>query len=261
MKNLILSLFVLAFTFARAQQKTEVFFEFDRYDLPESEQRKLDDWISKNPTAEVNAIYGYCDRTGSLQYNDSLSVRRANAVKDYLKYKDVALSSNLAVKGFGENFGQSKNPGANRKVAVIYKNPVPKPEPKPVTDFQNKVIASKVGEKIRLPDFHFFNMSDRFVPKSLPVLEELLKVMRGNPKIRIEIQGHICCQTVKEKDYAFVSTQRAKAVYDYLLQNGVAPNRLSYRGFGVSRPLHPIPEKNEKEQDENRRVEVEILSN
>jgi outer membrane protein OmpA-like peptidoglycan-associated protein len=99
------------------------------------------------------------------------------------------------------------------------------------------------------------------VPNSRAVLDELLDIMNDNPNLKVEIQGHICCQTDKEKDYSYVSTQRAKAVRDFLVKNGVDAARLSYKGFGVSRPLHAIPEKNEKEQDENRRVEVEIIDN
>jgi len=260
MKIRITAICMLLFAIVSAQDKTEVFFAFDRYDLAASEQQKLESWIGQHPKAEINAIYGYCDRIGTLQYNDSLSVKRAFAVADFLRIRNVLLSENVVIKGYGEDFMQAKELSANRKVAVHYAVPAPTENPKPADGLKKKIIEAKVGEKIRLPNFNFFNMSDQLVPRSRPVLEELLAIMKDNPGVRIEIQGHICCQTVREKDYSYVSTQRAKAVYDFLTQNGIDSKRLAYRGFGVSRPLHPIPEKNEKEQDENRRVEVEVLA-
>jgi flagellar motor protein MotB len=36
---------------------------------------------------------------------------------------------------------------------------------------------------------------------------------------------------------------------------------MTFKGYGVSRPIHPIPEKNTAEEDENRRVEILILEN
>jgi outer membrane protein OmpA-like peptidoglycan-associated protein len=36
---------------------------------------------------------------------------------------------------------------------------------------------------------------------------------------------------------------------------------MTFKGYGVSRPIHPIPEKNTTEEDENRRVEILIVEN
>jgi flagellar motor protein MotB len=36
---------------------------------------------------------------------------------------------------------------------------------------------------------------------------------------------------------------------------------MSYKGFGTTRPIYPIPEKNEIEANENRRVEIMIVEN
>ena len=54
---------------------------------------------------------------------------------------------------------------------------------------------------------------------------------------------------------------RARAIYNYLVGQKINRKRLSYKGFGTSNPIHPIPEKNAQEQDENRRVEILILEN
>lgn len=257
MKKLLYAL-VFTTSAAFAQDRTEVFFAFDRYGLDPAGQQKLDAWVTDNPKAEVAAIYGYCDKTGTLAYNDSLSVRRARAVADFLKSRNAVLASNCIVKGYGEDFPLSKNHRQNRKVVLWYRLPQ---TDMPQSKLGQKVKAAAVGDKIRLENINFYNMSDRIVPKSEPLLQDLLAVMRDNPNLKIEIQGHICCQTAKQKDYSYVSTMRAKAVYDYLLGNGIGRVRLAYKGFGISRPIHPIPEKNDRQADENRRVEIEVISN
>ena len=81
--------------------------------------------------------------------------------------------------------------------------------------------------------------------------------MEENPKLKIEIHGHICCQLVN--DFNGISTARAKAIYSYLIRNKIDRKRMKFTGFGVSRPIHKIPEQNEQEEDENRRVEILII--
>ncbi|RZJ69789.1 OmpA family protein [Flavobacterium sp.] len=259
MKNLLLFTFLLSFSVGFAQDKAEIFFALNRYDLEISQRQKIDSWVEKYPKAKVLGVYGYCDHLGTLEYNDSLSVKRAKSVEDYLRSREVAFAENYSLKGYGESFVQSKIREKNRKVEIVYA--IPEAPKKPDGQLQKKIETAKIGDKVRLPGLNFYNMSDVVVPNSRPVLDKLLAILNDNPNLKVEIQGHICCQTDKEKDYSYVSTQRAKAVYDFLVKNGVKSNRLSYKGFGVSSPLRPIPEKNEKEQDENRRVEVEIIGN
>ena len=81
--------------------------------------------------------------------------------------------------------------------------------------------------------------------------------MEENLKLKIEIQGHICCQT--KGDVADVSTARARAIYSYLLRNKIDRKRMTFKGYANTRPIHPIPEKTPQEEDENRRVEILIV--
>ena len=46
---------------------------------------------------------------------------------------------------------------------------------------------------------------------------------------------------------------------NFLLRNKIDRKRMSFKGYGTSRPIHPIPEKTEQEEDENRRVEILIV--
>ena len=95
------------------------------------------------------------------------------------------------------------------------------------------------------------------VNESRGKLYELLLVLQKNPSLKIEIQGHICCMSV---DRADLSTQRAKALCNFLLNQNISKDRLSYKGFGSTQPIYSLPEKNEQERAANRRVEIFIVN-
>jgi outer membrane protein OmpA-like peptidoglycan-associated protein len=87
---------------------------------------------------------------------------------------------------------------------------------------------------------------------------ELLLVMKNNPNLKIEIQGHLCCMPV---DRLYLSTQRAKAINNFLVANGINEKRLTYKGFGSTQPIYALPEKDEAQRAANRRVEIMIVEN
>lgn len=116
----------------------------------------------------------------------------------------------------------------------------------------------KRGDRIVLRNLNFKGGTSELLPESIPVLEELLSIMRKYPKLKIQIQGHICCITDSRNE---VSEARARLVWIYLLLNEIENDRVSFKDFGASRPIYAIPERNKMERRENRRVEIEILSN
>jgi outer membrane protein OmpA-like peptidoglycan-associated protein len=254
---------LLIFTIGKiaAQEKLEVFFDFDKYDINMGANQKLLDWVASSKNIEVQKIYGFCDWKGTNVYNDSLSWKRVQTVHDFLKERAVKIKSDYEIKGFGKDFEQSKIQSENRKVTVIYeiiKIPEPKTKEAILLEELNTALkTSNVGDIIKLKNIYFFNNSPRLLPKSKPVLYELLCVMNDNPKLKIEVQGHICCQTtVGEYD---VSISRARAIWVFLIQNGISRKRITYKGYGNTRPVHPIPEKSPEEEEDNRRVEIMIV--
>jgi len=126
-------------------------------------------------------------------------------------------------------------------------------------EFGEAIKTAKIGDIVKIKDLFFYNNSPKIVSKSKANLYELLCVMNDNPKLKIEVQGHICCQ-IKEGQYD-VSTARARSVCVFLVQNGINRKRITFKGFGSSRPIHPIPEQSEQEEEENRRVEIRIVEN
>jgi|AntAceMinimDraft_17_1070374.scaffolds.fasta_scaffold01455_4 outer membrane protein OmpA-like peptidoglycan-associated protein len=117
----------------------------------------------------------------------------------------------------------------------------------------------KTGKNIILDNILFYGNSDKFLAYSYTALKQLLNFLNNNKNVNIEIQGHVNGPD-KGHDYHFqLSLDRAKAVYNYLLQNGVGDERIKYKGFANNRMIYPSPV-NERQAEMNRRVEIMVLS-
>ena len=212
-------------------------------------QIKLESFINKNKSVEITKIEGFCDKIDSDLYNNKLALLRARTITDYLKTKNVSFVSNYEITSFGENFDQSINQSKNRKAIIYFTN----------NDLKTKMNTAKKGEFVKLKNINFLNGTNQLLQKSRPILFELLKILQEKKTLKIEIQGHICCQLPSFIDV--ISESRARAVYDFLVFNKIEKTRLKYRGLGVSKPIYKIPENGEYEQEQNRRVEILILDN
>jgi outer membrane protein OmpA-like peptidoglycan-associated protein len=244
--------------FAQDGDKVTVYFDFNKSELTPDAVRTINDYLALGKDIEVTKIYGFCDWIGSNRYNDSLSMQRVASVHHYLKSKQVKIRADYEQKGFGEDFTQSEVQSENRKVLILFLE-IPKPVV-PVTahkSLADRIKEAKVGDLLKLENINFFNNSATILPKSRPLLLDLLCIMEENPNLKIEIQGHICCQT--QSDVNDISTARARAIYNFLIRKKINRKRMTYKGYGVTRPIFPIPEKSEEEADANRRVEILIV--
>jgi outer membrane protein OmpA-like peptidoglycan-associated protein len=89
-------------------------------------------------------------------------------------------------------------------------------------------------------------------PDSFGILDEVRDVLRENPQIKIEVQGHT--DNVGGAAYnAKLSQSRADAVRKYLVAHGVEAHRLTSKGYGMSQPL--VPNNSEANRALNRRVQ------
>jgi len=239
-----------------AQKQFDVYFDFNK-DFPNQNSiLALNEWIANHKDIEITQLLGFCDSIDTKDYNKHLAERRIANVKILLEKSGLKFSTALQQIAYGKEFKQSKIQSENRRVTIFYSEIPPKPVE---SELAVKMKSAKAGEAITLSNLYFFNNSARIVPSSEPILYDLLCALQENPKLKIEIQGHICCQT--EVDKNDVSTARARAIYNYLLRNGIDRKRMKFKGFGVSKPIHRIPERNENEANENRRVEILILEN
>ena len=111
----------------------------------------------------------------------------------------------------------------------------------------NQVGCWWVGDDNVLFDF------DKAVIKSTFMLDEAVDVLKRNPDVNVEVQGHT--DNVGDPDYNVgLSQRRADAVRDYMITKGIAPSRLRSKGYGMTRPHFS----NDSEQGRalNRRVEL-----
>ncbi|MCS6930222.1 MAG: OmpA family protein [Saprospiraceae bacterium] len=124
------------------------------------------------------------------------------------------------------------------------------------------LVPAVSGEKIALRNLLFYGNQAVLLPDSESELPKVLRFMQLNPSVRIEIAGHIN-NPYKRPDQLDawewnLSVNRAKVVYEYLLKNGISPERMRYKGYGNTEMLYPSPDATEEEQAQNRRVEIRI---
>jgi outer membrane protein OmpA-like peptidoglycan-associated protein len=135
-------------------------------------------------------------------------------------------------------------------------------------NFQAELDRIVVGKNIVFENILFYGNEARFLPESDPSLEILLGTMKKNSRLKIEIQGHVnCptswgdCETKRMEDFNMnLSVSRAKAVFEYLMEEGIDPSRMTYNGYGATRMIYPDARSEEKMRL-NRRVEIAIVSN
>lgn len=72
-------------------------------------------------------------------------------------------------------------------------------------------------------------------PEAKEALNEVVKMLRDNPNITIEMASHTDRKGSDEYNIA-LSERRAKSVVDYLIECGIPADRLQYQGYGESRP-------------------------
>jgi len=114
----------------------------------------------------------------------------------------------------------------------------------------------KKGEKIVLKNIFFDTDSYRLKKTSSVELENLLQFLKINPTLKIEISGYTD-NTGSEKHNKQLSIDRAKSVYNHLINSGISKKRLLYKGFGSSFPIDT--NKTEEGKQNNRRTEFKII--
>ncbi len=93
--------------------------------------------------------------------------------------------------------------------------------------------------------------------RSYVILDQVVSVLKSRPQLRIRIEGHT--DNVGGKKYNLrLSKRRAKSVYQYLVKKGIAAERLSSEGYGMSVPL--VPNTSKENRAKNRRVQFQVLN-
>ena len=116
----------------------------------------------------------------------------------------------------------------------------------------------KEGQRIVLRNVFYATDSFNLKSESRVELNKLYQFLVNNSGLKIEISGHT--DNVGYEEYNMeLSEKRARSVYDYLVEKGIDPERLSYKGYGESEPV--ATNETEEGRAQNRRTEIKILDN
>ena len=94
----------------------------------------------------------------------------------------------------------------------------------------------EVGKTVVLNNIFFEVNKYELRTASHTELNNLVELMTKNPSLKIEVSGHTD-RSGAEADNKVLSEKRAKAVVDYLVSKKIDAARLSYKGFGASKPI------------------------
>lgn len=221
-----------------------------------------DGWL--NGRIKHIKLIGYADCNGSTVHNLKLSEDRARTIAKAIKTFGVVGDDFLI-----ECIGAGEQPCAgdsgdaeNRRVDLIMTYEV-EPAPLPEESFVEMGEQIEASGRIELLGVNFQPGRHVLLPESMAPLNQLLNALIVNPHLKIELQGHICCQSYPgdgpDNDTGLnnLSEARAKAVYDFLVKGGIGPNRLRYKGMGNYFPK-VNPEITEADRIANRRVEAVV---
>jgi outer membrane protein OmpA-like peptidoglycan-associated protein len=160
---------------------------------------------------------------------------------------DYAL--NVSAEGYlfhSENFALSEELEADEAfVLEVLLEPIP-----------TEVAAEGKARPIILKNVFFSTNETTITPASTTELERLYQLLVDQPNLRIQINGHTD-DVGSEEDNQQLSEGRAKAVYEYLMNKGIATSRLKYKGFGESLPI--ASNDTDAGRQQNRRTEFVVL--
>ena len=121
-------------------------------------------------------------------------------------------------------------------------------------DFEVKPIEK--GRSYTIKDINFDTDKYTLNKQAKFIIEDFAEFLKDHTHIRAEVQGHT--DNVGGADYnRELSNNRAKSVYNYLLDLGIPASRLSYKGYGLTKPI--ASNATEKGRAQNRRTEFFII--
>lgn len=257
-------LFSIVLLGQESKKEFSLYYENDAYELTEK-HKKLTDSLQLLPNKSRYYIYikGYTNNVGGEYYNLELSKKRAESVK-----KELSAFAFISTKGYGELNSEAANNRRVDIVVILREDYVPKPgdvieypedhTPETVTE----LVSPKVGDKVIIEGIMFYPDQDVIMNESRKALDNLVRFLKENPKIRFKLLGHICCGNSYQPEMDLRNTRtgennlseaRAKSVYNYLRKKGISKHRMRYVGMAYLEPTG-------KGDEFDRRVEIEITA-
>jgi outer membrane protein OmpA-like peptidoglycan-associated protein len=148
----------------------------------------------------------------------------------------------------------------NRKGYLFYSEnfSLAKNAPDSVYQIDIPLQPIEANASIILKNVFFDTKQTQLKPESITELDNVVLLMNENPKLKIQIGGHTD-NVGKPEDNAKLSLGRAVSVVNYLLSKRISNDRLTFKGFGETKPI--ADNKTEQGRAMNRRTELIVVSN
>ncbi len=202
--------------------------------------------------------------TGIVKDAKTMEPLKANIeiVDNEKNEKIVELTSNEATGKFVASLPAGKNYGlsVNKEGYMFHSENFNIADTSEFENIKKEVLLQpiEVGTKIVLKNIFFDYDKATLRESSYAELNKVIEILNKNPKLVIEISGHTDNRGSMEYNLN-LSRERAKSVVDYLIDHGIDPDRLKYKGYAFKQPI--ADNDTEKGRQLNRRVEFTVLKN
>jgi peptidoglycan-associated lipoprotein len=102
-------------------------------------------------------------------------------------------------------------------------------------DFKITILLASTAKPIELPNILYDFAKWDLRPESMVALDNLVETLNDNPNITIELMSHTDARG-NEADNMVLSQKRAQSVVNYLIEKGIAADRLEAKGYGKTVP-------------------------
>ncbi len=118
----------------------------------------------------------------------------------------------------------------------------------------------KKGNKYSVGSINFIGGSVQYLPRAIPSMYNLYRLLKKNPQLKIKIIGHSNGRDMMDEKGIIAFTKgRATSIRNYLAIQGIDEKRIEIDGKGDHEMLFKLPKATADQQEENRRVEVLVL--
>jgi len=266
---------LLMASFTQAQQQRQdtlvLHFAFDRYEVWPEEVVKAarffrDSSFGAKRIDSVSVI-GYTDKTGTMAHNRQLAAKRAAAVAAALALPGDSLPLHIIGGGIAPTPDQSDSANRRTEIVISYHPETSQlmATPVPRTDSTQSTVAfngdsTQPSAVISLRHINF--VMDTPIPTDATrmILPGYVTQLQQYKDRHLEIDGYVNSVVPLNgpTDPLFIlSVKRAKYIYDYLVDAGFDPGKLTYKGMGNTSPVNPDPA-NREEMNANMRVEIKV---
>ena len=235
-------------------------FAFDRSEIRPADTAALHRFLYQTGGIDSIVITGYTDTVGSPEYNQRLSDNRALAAARVIQHglaTDMGLP--MHVEGRGESESVPGDDSQSRRVTIVCWHD-PTPPPPVVVQLDTPRNISEPDTVFELNDINFYANTANLTDVAQMALPKYISYLLTLKSRYLEVDGY--CNSpgplLKPSDPLYIlSVKRAKFIYDYLIEKGFSPERLSYKGRGNTNPRKAHPTTRE-EMDKNMRVEIKV---